>query len=716
MIYSTYIKTTIMKKYYFNLVLYLVLSKMISQNAPKQTVTDNYFNQEIIDNYRNFENLKDTTILNWIKSTSINDLKKLNQIINKQSIYNKINEIYTSRQFSYNLVNYTGDIVFYKKTNTITKKEHLYYKEINKDIEISININDLLINENYFISYIKPNNKGNILAIAITEDGKQLTKIHLYDIINNKLLPHVIDYNWVSELGGIHWLDDDSGFYYTRLQSNDISNKDYLKNNKAVLYLLDETKNKNQVVFSKDDVKDSNNEEDFFIIDKIEKNYIFSKVTGVDKFFNYYFLQKNKNNKWYKLYDKKDFVNKFEIVNNDIYYLSNLNNKNVISKTNINEKKFQNQKIIVTPPKDEVIVNLLCVGKYKYFTTIKNGIQAFMYEFTDNGYKKLDLPFQAGAISRIYQKQKNKNELIVILSGWTTPSVRYIFNPKNKTFKDEGVIEKYKISGLENIIVEEVEVKTHDGLYMPVSIIYNKEMVKNGKNKTIITAYGAYGTIDRPTFNFVNLLWSLNGGIYVIAHVRGGGSKGESWHKGGYKATKSNSWKDLISATEFLIQEKYTSPDFVGLIGVSAGGITVSNAVIERPELFKTAYIESPFINMVRAESSANGANNAKEFGSIKNADEFPHLLKMDAYHKLKPNVKYPTMLVYSGMNDNRVPAWHGAKFVAKLKEYNQEVYFECEIEGGHSGSSINNNLISFANIQAFFYWQLGHPDYQMKE
>jgi prolyl oligopeptidase len=697
----------------------LLFFKSFCQKPPMETTKETYFGVEIKDNYRNFENLKDTLVLDWIKTKS-NEINNIYTKINGlDKLYNKFDNFNKSRKNIYRQITYNASgKLFYIKLNPNDLKQNLYYKNNVKESKELLIIDSNFLKNNK-ITFIKANHKGTLLAIGITKEGNEIDKIHLYDIEKKQMLPNVIENNWGLELGGIHWLDDDSGFYYTRLNSSDIRNKEYLKNNKAVLYTIN--KKKYDTVFfsgSKNVIK--NNEEDFFMIKKITKNYIFSELGGASVHRDAYFAKKNKNQNtnfsWNKLYSKEDKITQYFVTNNDIYYLSELDNKNVISKTNLINPKFQNQNIIISSPKDEVIKSILCVNDKKYFTTVKNGIQTFFYQFDDKEYKKIELPIPTGSISDMEPIYKGSSELKLELYSWIKPSTRYIYKTKENIFVEENIIEKVILDGLENIRLEELVIKTHDGLDLPVSIIYNKDMVKNGKNRTIITAYGAYGYLDEPFFNVVNLMWVLDGGIYVTAHVRGGGAKGEAWYKGGYKATKSNSWKDVNSTTEYLIKEGYTSPDFIGLTGTSAGGITVSGAVFERPELYKFVNINNASLNRLRSETSANGINNSKEFGSVTKAEEFPHVLNMDAYHKIKPYVKYPTFYIKSGFKDVRIPVWHSAKFSAKLSEFNHEVYFDCDFDGGHQGTTTNKGLMSAATRQAFFYWQLGHPDYQLKE
>jgi prolyl oligopeptidase len=216
------------------------------------------------------------------------------------------------------------------------------------------------------------------------------------------------------------------------------------------------------------------------------------------------------------------------------------------------------------------------------------------------------------------------------------------------------------------------------------------------------------------------MLWVQKGGIVVIAHVRGGGEKGEPWHEGGYKITKSNSWKDLISCAEYMIREKYTSKNKIAIWGASAGGITIGRAITERPDLFKVAIIDAGVVNATRMEFTPNGLNSAKEFGSLQNEAEFKALLEMDAYQQIRKGEKYPATLITSGINDPRVSPWMPAKFAAKLfaaDKSENPLFLKIDYEGGHgSDIPVAQKYDNIADTFAFAFWQLGHPDYEVKE
>ncbi|UZT97508.1 prolyl oligopeptidase family serine peptidase [Chryseobacterium fluminis] len=266
--------------------------------------------------------------------------------------------------------------------------------------------------------------------------------------------------------------------------------------------------------------------------------------------------------------------------------------------------------------------------------------------------------------------------------------------------------------------VDEISIKARDGEEIPVSLIYNKNLRKDGKNMLLIDSYGSYGISYTPFFAKMYLLWINQGGMVAVSHVRGGGEKGEQWRLGGYKETKPNTWRDLIDCTEYLIREKYTSKDKVAIWGASAGGITVGRAMTERPDLFKAVIAEVGVMNPLRDETTPNGQ--PKEFGSVKDPKEFKALLEMDSYHHIKKGVKYPATFISGGINDQRVTVWEPVKFAAKLMANNAShnpTLLKIDFEGGHGGNiPPTQRYANLGDMFAFALWQLGHPDYQPKK
>jgi prolyl oligopeptidase len=197
-----------------------------------------------------------------------------------------------------------------------------------------------------------------------------------------------------------------------------------------------------------------------------------------------------------------------------------------------------------------------------------------------------------------------------------------------------------------------------------------------------------------------------------VAHVRGGGEFGEDWHQAGQKATKPNTWKDFIACAEYLVAQGYTRPEHIGIQGGSAGGILIGNAIAERPDLFGAAVMRVGLVDMMRAETTANGVGNVPQFGTVTTEDGFRALLAMDAYQKLRDGVAYPPMLLTTGYNDKRVDAWQPGKFAARLQAATASrgpVLLRVDFDAGHGkGVTRDQDNLLTADVYAFLLDQLG--------
>ena len=262
-------------------------------------------------------------------------------------------------------------------------------------------------------------------------------------------------------------------------------------------------------------------------------------------------------------------------------------------------------------------------------------------------------------------------------------------------------------------------VKSHDGVDVPLTIISAKNVPRDGSAPLLLDAYGAYGVSQAPQFWPSLAVWLERGGVYAVAHVRGGGELGDAWHRGGYRATKSNSWRDLIAAAQWLIGERWTTPSRLALIGGSAGGLTVSNAMIERPDLFAAMVSQSGFHDTLRSETGAAGPANVPEFGTVATERGLADLLAMSSYARAAEGVAYPAALLTIGFRDARVDPWDPGKMAARLQaisaslgEQGNPVLLRVDFDAGHGTSSAHTSDET-TDLFAFLLWRTGAPGFR---
>jgi prolyl oligopeptidase len=307
--------------------------------------------------------------------------------------------------------------------------------------------------------------------------------------------------------------------------------------------------------------------------------------------------------------------------------------------------------------------------------------------------------------------------ILVRGGSWIRTGRIHAFDPGTKRLSDTGFVPVGPFDAPPELTAIEALVESHDGVRVPLSIIHRTDHQRDGRAPTILFGYGAYGHSIPMQFTPTSLAWLERGGVLAVAHVRGGGTFGKAWHHAGRKATKPNTWKDFLACGEYLVREGYTSPARLCARGGSAGGILIGRAITERPELFAAANIAVGCTDMMRFETTRNGPPNVPEFGSLANPDEFRGLLAMSTLHHVIDGASYPAVILTHGMNDPRVEPWQSFKTAARLQAATasgRPVLLRLDYDSGHGiGSTRSQRHAELADVQSFFLWQCGDPEFQ---
>ena len=716
----------------------LCLFAQKTNKAPSQPAIDDYFGNKIIDEYRNLEDLKDSSTVKWMKSQTNYANSVINRIPNKDNYLNKRLEFDKKQGYSIYGLRITGnDKYFYLKQGSEERAAKVYFRNgFNGKEELLYDPADFISsfqdafgksNHQFLVNLLSPSWDGSRLAISLTENGKEISEVIVMDVDKKYLHPEIITNTDPASIGGIKWLGDNSGFFYVYYPVTDSNSKEYGKNIQTVLYRIGENPKNLNTIFSDSNNSNLNIEENTYpaiMVFNADDEYYVGNLVDSEDFRRTFIIRKEdllkgKKN-WKPLYNKEDKIPYMRLAGEDIYFLSGYNNtlNYKLCKTNAKKTNFKNPEVLVPEKVDEVITGYLVTKDGVYYTRTKNGVEAKLYLYKDGKEVNIKTPFVSGNIS-LEAKGKDYSDIWITCSGWANDEQRFKYNLKKNAFTPENLTPLVQYSEFGDIVAEEITVKSYDGVEVPLSLIHNKNIKKDGNIPVLINGYGAYAESYFPYFSLSYLLWIKQGGMVAVPHVRGGGEKGEQWHMDGQKSKKPNSWKDLIACTEYLINQNYTSPKKIALLGGSAGGILMGRAMTERPDLFRVVLIESGVLNTLRNEYGGVGKSAAQEYGNLSNADDFKGLLKMDAYHHIKKGIKYPATLVTSGINDPRVSPWMPAKFAAKLLANNASdnpILLKIDYAGGHGGDiPVKQRYANIGDMFAFAFWQLGLPDYQPK-
>jgi prolyl oligopeptidase len=264
---------------------------------------------------------------------------------------------------------------------------------------------------------------------------------------------------------------------------------------------------------------------------------------------------------------------------------------------------------------------------------------------------------------------------------------------------------------IEKIEVKQVWYTSKDGTRVPMFLLGQKGMKLDGARPTLLTGYGGFNYIDSPYYSPGGALWVENGGVFVEANLRGGGEFGEAWHRAGMMEKKQNVFDDFVSAAEWLIENRYTNPSQLAIMGSSNGGLLVGAALTQRPDLFQAVLCMHPLLDMLRYQKFMEAQYWVSEYGSADNPAQFKYLAAYSPYQNVKPGVKYPAVLLMTGDGDTRVDPLHARKMAARLQAAtasDRPILLRYDTQAGHSaGLPISKRIDQLVDAEEFLMWQL---------
>ena len=255
-----------------------------------------------------------------------------------------------------------------------------------------------------------------------------------------------------------------------------------------------------------------------------------------------------------------------------------------------------------------------------------------------------------------------------------------------------------------------------DGTRVPMFVVHKKGIQKNGKNPTLLTAYGGFNVSLTPTFSRTAYLWMEHGGVYAVANLRGGAEFGEDWHRAGMLDKKQNVFDDMIAAAEHLISEKYTDKNHLAIQGGSNGGLLMGAMMTQRPDLFRAVVCQVPLLDMLRYQNFQIAKLWIPEYGSSENPDQFKWLYAYSPYQHVKAGTEYPAILFMTADTDTRVDPMHAKKMAAEMQaaarngqSKTRPILLRIEQKAGHgAGKPVTKQIEEYTDVYSFLFWQLG--------
>jgi prolyl oligopeptidase len=689
--------------------------------APVKPVTETFFGTQVTDPYRWMEESGSPEFLSWIKGEADYTRSVLDRIPGREALLKRVVALDNAGILVRNL-QIAGGKYLYEKTVpgaanfTLTMRVGLTGAE-----SVLVDPETLgSAGHHVALDWFSASPDGHYVAYGLSEGGSEESVLHLIDLETGKPLPDLIDRARFAQPA---WLPDGKSFFYTRTLKG-AEGTDKYKNLKVFRHVLGADPEQDALILGKDSTPSAafaDSDFPFIAVTPGSDVAMAAIVHGVLNEVTLYAAPlaevTGTATNWRKVADVADDVTRMALHGRDLYLLSHKDAPRFkVLKLDATAPDLA-KAVTVVPAGKAVIRGIDAASDALYVEDLDGGIgEMRRLDYASGQVKPVALPVK-GSVGEVFADPL-KPGVTVNLESWVVSAGWYAVAAGTGKVSDTGLVPKSPID-VSAFTSEEVKAKGPDGVEIPVSIIHKKGLKLDGKRPTWLTAYGSYGITINPVFAPRYLALLERGGVWVIAHVRGGGEYGEDWHLAGQKLTKQNTITDLVTTAQYLIAKHYTSPGTLAINGGSAGGITVGGAETQHPELFRVVLDDVGATDALRGEFSENGPPNIPEFGSVTTEDGFKGLLAMDAYQHIKDGTPYPATLVTTGINDPRVPSWEPSKYAARLQaatSSGRPVLLRVDFDAGHGmGSTKLQRDQEFADKLSFLFWQFGLPEYQPK-
>ena len=692
--------------------------------APVRNVTDTYFGVAVQDPYRNLENLQDPDVAAWMKAQAGYTRTTLDRIPGRASLLERIAALGNAAPARVAGVQINNGHYYYLKRSANGNISKLYVRVGLSGSERLLVDPEALKSahaQHHAIDYFAPSFDNRYVAYGISPGGSEDSVLHVVEVETGRQTGEVIDR---TPLGPPGWTEDNK-LLYNRLQKlgPDAPRSDKFLKSRVYAHVIGENPDKDRVILGPGLSADAAVEPlaTPFVFTAPGTPFLIAMVgNGNQREIGVYAAtiasSRDGPPAWQRIASLDDGVTDAAVIGSTLYLLTHRNAPRFkVVRVDLAHPDFAAAGIVV-PESDAVITGIAAARDALYVRRMAGGVSDLLrLEYTIGARAAaVKLPF-AGDIDALAADTRLPG--VVFNTGtWTRFGAYYAYDPKTGAAVDTGLQPQGRFDNPGNLVATEVNVKAHDGTLVPLSIVHRKGLKLDGTNPTILYGYGAYGISQMPSYRPQYLAWFERGGIFAVAHVRGGGENGEAWYKGGFQQTKPNTWRDAIACAEWLVANGYTSPAKLAIEGGSAGGIFVGRSITERPDLFAAAIDQSPVSDALRSSFEANGELDKTELGTTETEAGFRALLAMSPYHHIRDGVKYPAALVVTGINDQRVDAWQGAKMAARLQTATasgKPVLLRVDFDAGHGyGSTKKQRNEELADIFAFLFWQFGVTGY----
>jgi prolyl oligopeptidase len=667
----------------------------------KVDTVDVYFGTEVPDPYRWLENDTAKATADWVTTQNEVTFGYLNNITYRDAVKKRLLELNNYEKLGTPFRR--GEYYYFYKNDGLQNQSALYRRKgENGEPELFLDPNTFSKDGTSTMRGLSFTKDGSLLAFQIAKGGADRAEAVVIRTSDKSLVEDTIRN---MKQSGISWKGND-GYYINRFAEG-LNKSLGAKNEYQLLYYhkLGTSPSEDKVIFG----------------DKEKRRFVGGFVTEDERYLIISTAESTTGNELYvqdlskpnaKIIPiKTGFESDQHVIETD--------GSRLIMKTNYNapnskvvwvdaaNPSYENWQDLI--PETENTLNT-SAGGGKVFALYLVDVKTQVKQYDLNGKFEREIELPGIGSANGFGGWKDDADLYYTFTSFTYPPTSFKYNvASGKSTEHERPVIKFNPDDYET---KQVFYTSKDGARIPMFIVHKKGIVLNGKNPTWLYAYGGFNISLTPSFSTSRIVWLENGGIYAQPNLRGGGEYGEAWHLAGTKMNKQNVFDDFIAAGEYLINEKYTSSEYLAIHGGSNGGLLVGAVMAQRPDLAKVAFPAVGVMDMLRYHKFTIGAAWATDYGTSEDSKEmFDYLKKYSPVHALKPGTNYPATLITTADRDDRVVPAHSFKFAATLQENHagtNPVLIRIDVQSAHGASNLNKAIETIADQYSFAWYNMG--------
>jgi prolyl oligopeptidase len=688
--------------------------------TPKRPVTDEYHGVKVTDDYRWLENWDDPEVKQWSAAQNARTREYLDHLPSRPAIKARIQQLLAATSASYYDLQFRGDMLFAMKYRPPLQQPTLVMMKSADDpagAKVIFDPNSESSKGSLAVDFYTPSLDGKYVAAALSLNGSEDSSAHVFEVASGKELPDVVPrVNFATAGGSLDWKADDSGFYYTRYpQGNERPPEDANFYQQVYFHQLGTDPKQDVYVIGKEFPRIA----EIHLHTSDDGRWLVATVANGDGGEFAHFVMDSAAH-WTQVTHFQDGIASVKIgPDGNLYLLSRKDApRGKILRLSLTDLHLAAAKVVVPQSTGSgtnessraSIENFVPAAGHLYVTDIMGG-PSRVRVFDNDGRQQPgpDLP-PISAVGRVVPM--GNGAVLFYTSTYLEPPAWYRFDPSSGKSTRTGLFEISPVKFEDAEVVRDFGV-SRDGTRVPVNILRRKGTHLDGKNPALLYAYGGYGISEKPFFVGSDArIWLDQGGVYVVANLRGGGEYGEEWHKAGNLTRKQNVFDDFIACAQYLIGQKYTSPAHLAILGGSNGGLLMGAAFTQRTDLFRAVVSFVGIYDMLRVELDPNGEFNVTEFGTVRDPEQFKALYAYSPYHHVKDGTAYPAILFLTGENDHRVNPMQSRKMTARLQAANSSdrpILLRTTSSAGHGiGTATDERIEQGADVFSFLCDQLG--------